>query len=617
MNKRAGSLLCLGMAVSLFMQGITVHADDTIKYPSTLEKEAQDKWETPSGVAAEDFETICDEEFEKILGKNLAGGAMAVVSQGEVVFSKGYGYADVEKEIPFLPSETVFEYGSVSKLFTWTSAMQMKEQGKLDLNANIDEYLPDDFQRVDDKNKPLSMLQLMNHQAGYDDYLIHLFNREDNMVSLKEALEEHKVSQVYEPGFASSYSNYGAGLAGYVVENLIGEQLYQYMEKGIFEPLGMEHTRMNPDLEESLKAQKSKAYKVENNELIQGNWSYISMYPAGSINGTLDDLAKFAIAYLEKNPVIFKEKDTFEEMLSPSYEIASGAEGIAHGFIEFDGEYPAFWHNGGTENFYTFFAVVPEADFAIMACGNTEAAIRTLQPLCFSMLEKRDIQLDKTQENLPDIAILEGDYQDYREAHKGILQVLSLFRTPIHVEVSGENRILVDDEEYIQIEPYVFQCLETGRKCGFLVEDGKVVKFSMMLDYLPVSPMVTVRNYATYGVLLIFLFAFIVAWIRFIVDCIQKRKNPLHKFFLVENGMSAMLVADIFIIINKITSWDKAADFAGYQIANHIIALLLGCLILLSVIKTRKVSEKGSFIYRAYGIVLLILLCVAACWGLV
>lgn len=273
----------------------------------------------------------------------------------------------------------------------------------------------------------LNIVITMGLQAGYDDYLIHLFNREDNMVSLKEALEEHKVSQLYEPGFASCYSNYGAGLAGYVVENVAGEPLYQYVEEEILEPLGMEHTRMKPELDEDIKVQKSKAYKVQGNGLSEGNWSYVSMYPAGSINGTLDDLAKFAIAYLEKNLVIFKKEDTFRKMLSPSYEIVPGVEGIAHGFIEFDGEYPVFWHNGGTENFSTFFAIVPEADFAIMACGNTEEAIEMTQPFCFSMLQKREVQLEKPQENLPDIAMLTGDYQDYREEHKGIL--LSVIKT--------------------------------------------------------------------------------------------------------------------------------------------------------------------------------------------
>lgn len=615
MKKRTGVLLGMGMTVFMVLQPMSVLANELKEYPKTLEVKAQEEWETPSGISSEEFEEICDEQFEGALGKNMAGGAIAIVSGGKVVFSKGYGYADIENQIPFSPSETIFEYGSISKLFTWTSAMQMEEQGKLDLDENIDDYLKTDFQRVNDKNKPLTMLELMNHQAGYDDYVIHLMSRdEDGLVSLEEGLEENKVSQIYEPGFATSYSNYGAALAGFVVENVAGEPLYQYVENEIFEPLGMTQTKMNPHLDDAYKSQKSKAYKVNKEGLQEGDWSYVSMNPAGSVNGTLDDLTKFAIAYLDKDPAICQKEDTFDKMLSPSYEIAPGVEGIAHGFIEYDGEYPVFWHNGSTENFYTFFAIVPEADFAIVACGNTENALAMIESFGFSILQKREVKIDEPQDNLPDITMLEGDYKDFREAHHGILQIMSLFGGAIHVDIVGENQICIDGENFIQIKPYIFQSLETGRKCGFLVENGKVVKVSQMLDFLPVTWMEQVRNFATYGVILLFLIVFAATWICFIVDLLRKRKNPMHKFFLMENGMLAVIILNLVVIIEKIAAWQMAKDFVGYRIGNCIMAVLLSILTLAGIVITRK--EKGSYLYRIYAIVLLLLLCFATGWGL-
>ena len=607
----------MGIAYVL-LQTMPVHANNSteISSPEIVEVQEKEDWETPSGICAEDFEEICDEEFEAILGTKMAGGAITVVAHGEVVFSKGYGYADAENQLPFSPSGTVFEYGSVSKLFTWTSAMQMEEQGKPDLNENIDNYLGD-FQRVDEKKKPVTMLQLMNHQAGYGDYLVHLFSREEeNLVSLKEGLKENKVSQVCEPGFASCYSNYGAALAGLVVENIVGEPLYQYIENQIFEPLGMMQTRMNPVLEDSLKLKKSKAYVTDGKELVQGNWSYVSMYPAGSVNGTLEDLSKFAIAFLEKNPVLFHNEDTFYKMLSPSYEVAPGVEGIAHGFIEFEGEYPTFWHNGGTENFSTFLAIVPEADFAIIACGNTEESISMIQPLCFSMLEKKSVTVSTPQEQLPDISILEGKYQDFREVQKGILQIISLFREPVSVTVIGENQISVDGETYAQIEPYVFQSLETGRKCGFLVEDGKVIKFSDMLDYLPVSMPVRVRNFVTFAIFFLFLGITAITWITFVMDVIKKRKNSIHKFFLVENAIMAVILFIIFLVIGEITSWKTAEAFSGYQMGNCGLACLLSVLDIGGIAVTRKDRTKGIWLYRVYSGILLLFLGLMATWGL-
>lgn len=617
MKKRTGVLLGLGMTAFMMLQPMSVRANELTEYPTILEVKDQKEWETPSGISSEEFEEICDEQFEDAIGKNMAGGAVAIISDGKVVFSKGYGYADMENQIPFSPSETIFEYGSVSKLFTWTSAMQMEEQGKLDLNENIDDYLKTDFQRVNDKNEPLTMLQLMNHQAGYDDYLIHLMSRdEDGLVSLEAGLEEHKVSQIYEPGFATSYSNYGAALAGLVVENVAEEPLYQYVENEIFEPLGMTQTKMNPNLEDAYKNRKSKAYKVHKDGLEEGEWSYVSMYPAGSVNGTLDDLTKFAIAYLEKNPAIFQKEDTFDKMLSPSYEIAPGVEGIAHGFIEYDGQYPVFWHNGNTENFSTFFAIVPEADFAIVACGNTENAMSTIQPFGFSILQKQEVKIDEPQDNLPDITMLEGDYKGFREAHHGITQIISLFQNAIHVEVIGENQICIEGEKYVQIEPYVFQSLETGRKCGFLVENGKVVKYSQMLDYLPVPWTVQFRNLATYGVVFLFLAIFVVTWIGFLVDLLRKRKNPMHKFFLMENGILAVIILNIVVIMEKIAAWQMAKEFVGYRIGNCMMAVLLSMVTSVGIVVTRKEKEKGSWMYRIYAIVLLLLLCFATGWGL-
>lgn len=614
MRKIKGCLLFLAMSVMICMSDMAVNASENAV--KTVEINEKSGWKTSSGIAAEDFEKYCDEALEPALEDTMAGGAVAVISNGEVVFSKGYGYADIENEIPFSPSKTVFEYGSVSKLFTWTSAMQMYEQGKLDLQENIDTYLPEDFQRIDDTGKPVTMINLMNHQAGYDDYLIHVFGREENIISLREGLEEHKIQQIYEPGFATSYSNYGAALAGYVVENIVEEPFYEYVEKEIIEPLGMEKTVMNPHLKESLKQEKSKAYKRSGKGFEEGNWTYVSMYPAGSMNGTLEDLSKFANAYLEKNPVIFEKESTFDEMFSSSYEIADGVQGIAHGFIEFDGEYPTFWHNGGTENFSTFLAVVPDADFAIVACGNTEKAISAIQPFCFSVLDKQNIEMQHPQENLPDIDILAGDYKDYREAHRGILKIISLFREKNHVEVIGENHILINDEKYVQVEPYVFQSYETGRKCGFLVEDGKVVKYSEMLDYLPISWTTVVREYATYSVVILFVLLTLVGWTFFVIDKIKKNKKTIYKFFLTEQALFLTVLVMIFAIIDHITAWDMARDFIEYRIINFILGVILFGVTGTGLVLTRKDKFKVNWVYRMYSLVLMVLLGFMGYWGL-
>lgn len=193
---------------------------------------------------------------------------------------------------------------------------------------------------------------------------------------------------------------------------------------------------------------------------------------------------------------------------------------------------------------------------------------------------------------------------------------MPLFRQPIHIEVIGKNELSVDGETYAQIAPYVFQSLETGRKCGFQVENGKVIKFSDMLDYLPVSQLTGVRNISTFGVFFLFIVVSAVSWIRFIIDLVKKQKNPLHKFFLMENGIFASVIAVLFIIIKHISTWDRAKEFIVYPITNCVLVFLLCILTFGGLMVTKKDNTKGSWIYRIYAFVLLILICFAAWWGL-
>lgn len=137
---------------------------------------AQNKeFETPSGMNETELENLCDKALEPATRDSIGGAVIVVMKDGKIAFEKSYGYADIEHKKPIDPATTIFEYGSVTKLFTWTSAMQLAENGELDLNKDIRTYLPDDFKLNTKYEKPITMLHLMNHTAGFDDYLIGLF----------------------------------------------------------------------------------------------------------------------------------------------------------------------------------------------------------------------------------------------------------------------------------------------------------------------------------------------------------------------------------------------------------------------------------------------------------
>ena len=587
-------------------------------YTFAAENKESSTWETPSGISGEEIEKVCDEQFQPHIGKDVAGVGIAMVKDGRIVFEKGYGYQDIENQIPYDPEKTVVEIGSVSKLFTWTSAMQMAEKGQLDLHKDVDTYLPEDFQMVKKYDDPVTMLDLMNHQGGYDDYLIHLFNKKDNMVSLKEALEENKVQQYKRPGMASSYSNYGAGLAGYVVESIEGRPFYEHVEQNILQPLEMNHTIMNPDLEThpDLQKSKAKAYYMDGNKLEEGNWTYVSMYPAGSMQSTLEDLSKFAMAFLEKSSTLFEKETTYDEMLSQSYLTPEGVEGIAHGFVEYDGAYKTYWHNGGTEYFSTFFAIVPDADFAIIANTNSgEGNLDVIQEFCFQILQKKKIEETKieetkieevkTEKNLPEVSILEGEYNDFRECHRGMLQCLYLFRENMVVKKEAENLITIDGEAFQQIRPYVFQSKETGRRCSFTVENGTVIKMTQMLDYLPVSPWNHIRDWGITVIAGLFVITCFLLLMHLIRNLVKRRKINLNRSMMIVMAGWVLLGIGFVILVQRISSWSALPEMIWNIWCNRILAGMIVVFCIYGMITQWSKEKKVNILFYVSSLLLI------------
>ena len=164
-----------------------------------------------------EIEAFMDQLFVSLLQEHHVPGAVVpVVKDGEMIFAKGYGVADVENGISVSADKTLFRTGSVSKLFVWTAVMQLVEQGKIDLNADINSYLTK-FKIPDGFGKPITMLNLMNHNAGFEERAIgESVGSAEAIKPLEEYLIEHMPARVRAPGEFTAYSNYGASLAGYI-----------------------------------------------------------------------------------------------------------------------------------------------------------------------------------------------------------------------------------------------------------------------------------------------------------------------------------------------------------------------------------------------------------------
>lgn len=125
---------------------------------------------TPSGIPYAQLEAVIDRFVEPLIGLSTPGAAIVITKGDRILFSKGYGYANLEEKIPVDPASTVFAYGSISKLFVWTSAMQLVEQGKMALDTDIRDEFSEDFRGKLRADKPFTLLDLMSHTAGFEEY---------------------------------------------------------------------------------------------------------------------------------------------------------------------------------------------------------------------------------------------------------------------------------------------------------------------------------------------------------------------------------------------------------------------------------------------------------------
>ena len=266
---------------------------------------------------------------------DIAGATVAVVADGKILFTKGYGYADMKTRAPVVPDRTLFRPGSISKLFTWTAVMQLVQAGKIDLDADINKYL--DFKIPEKFGKPITMRNVMTHTAGFGETIAESFvESRQQMQPLRSYLIKHMPDEIYPPGKVTAYSNYGATLAGYIVQRLSGEPFDTYIARHIFQPLGMKDSTFAQPLPAGWEKNIAKGY-LQASDTKPFPFEYIEVGPAGSLTSTATDMAHFMIAQLgdghyQGAPIL--SPATLRLMHSPQSRMAPGANGFALGFYQ-------------------------------------------------------------------------------------------------------------------------------------------------------------------------------------------------------------------------------------------------------------------------------------------
>jgi CubicO group peptidase (beta-lactamase class C family) len=448
-------------------------------------------------LTAADVETFVDGLMPSALrGARVPGAVVVIVKDGQPLLQKGYGLADWERNIPVDAQKTLFRPGSVSKLFTWTAVMQLVEQGKLDLDADLNKYL--DFTIPGRNGKALTLRHVMTHTTGFEETARDLLTYGTGTPDLGKVLKGYIPPYVYDPGTTPGYSNYATALAGYIVQRVSGQSFDDYIEQHVFAPLGMKQSTFRQPLPEALKGQMSQGYMSQDDK--PKGFEIISMPPAGSLSATGADMGRFMLAYLQQGRLgdaqILKP-ETVKQMHGQLTRPLPGLTGIGLGFYEQNvNGHRVLAHGGDTVLFHSDLLLFVDDGIGLFVSVNSpgegagHGQGKWLRDKLFEAFADRYLP-DARPAKRPEVdeatarqhaQQMAGAYRNTRREDSTWLSVLQLL-SPLKVQALEDGRLSIDlagaRSVYREVKPYFWEEEHGKRRLQAVVENGKVKHWGM------------------------------------------------------------------------------------------------------------------------------------------
>jgi CubicO group peptidase (beta-lactamase class C family) len=500
--KRAVLLILLAFGATLYGQGPAPSPLSSPMGSPAVAIKAEESPTKPHALTHDDLEAFLDALIPSQLEtRNAAGAVIGAVKDGQVLLTKGYGFADYAARKPVLPSVTLFRPGSISKLFTATAVMQLVEQGKLDLDTDIANYIDFDIART--YREPITLRRLLTHTAGFEETLKNLFVASaDSMRPLRDYLVASMPAQIFPPGKVPSYSNWALTVAGYIVERVSGQKFESYVDDHILQPLRMQNSSFRQPLPPELALAMSNGYRFANENPLP--FEFVQAAPAGALSATADDMCRFMIAFLNKGSLegaTILKPGTVQQMLSRQFETHAALNAIGLSFMQYDMNGIAAWgHGGDTIAFHSDLWLVPDAQFGFFISYNSAApkagggrgeVMRALFERYFSGPTPPLSYVDDATARA-DARAVAGTYETSRRGETTLLKSGALLGE-LSVRPSGDGTINIDASKnqrgqvrrWRETAPLVFQEVNGPEKLAFLRDaSGRVT------DLLPQPPIV-------------------------------------------------------------------------------------------------------------------------------
>ncbi len=432
---------------------------------------------------AEEISLFADTFFQSALEDyHIPGAVFIAVENGEIVFARGYGYADLENSIPVDPEKTMFCAGSVGKLINWTALMQLNEKGQFDLDDDINLYLKE-LRIPETFPEPVTFHHLLTHTPGFDDRNTAATpDTLEQLLPLEEYLAWTLPARLHPPGQVTQYSNHGAVISGLLIEDISGLPFDQYVKQNIFEPLGMNYSTFSQPQPESLQPHMATGYNYINGERIAQPVRIANVMPAGMGYFSGLDMANFLIAHLQ-NGQHSGERILMEEtaalMHQTHFQNDSRLPGMAYGFIEnFKNNRRILWHTGTSPDFHSLLVMISEENSGFFFSMNMVDQWVSRELLQDFMDYFYPVEIEEVTSSLSvsDYVVqYTGVYRTNWHAHK-TLEKLAVLGRDVLVTANSDSSLMIRFENspatrWLRMDEHLFRMDNNEEYVSFAVDE--------------------------------------------------------------------------------------------------------------------------------------------------
>ena len=481
--------------------------------------------EPPSGehqFTAEDVNAWLDGKLPDALKNgDIPGAVVTVVKDGQVVTTRGYGWADTGasggQPVAVDPQKSLFRVASVSKIPTSIAAMQLVEQGKVDLDADISAYLDFEIERRFDE--PLTLRHLLTHSAGFEEH-----GSLTPTTDLEAYVKNDPPAQVFAPGTTPGYSNYGMALAGYIVQRVSGQPFETYVREHVLEPAGMTTSTYEQPLPAGLAGSLGPGHTSAGEEV---SFELMGDFPAGSLTVSAPDFAAFMNAQLSRSPKLLRE-ETWEQMWSPGLgeerlgnRAKAGEMGLGYFDLSRHGQ-RVVGHGGDIPGWHSQFELYPEEKTGIFISYNgdgngSDSSNNLREDLAQGFADRYfpgdAVKASGSKDSAERARQVAGSYVPSRTFWTTFLSAWMPAYSSVSIEHTGDGKLKVDKTQYVEVEPWVWRQVDGRGAIAAQVKDGKVVSLSQepAFTLLPTT-LLQQALVPVFGVCLVLLLVVTVAW---------------------------------------------------------------------------------------------------------